>query len=67
VNRETMTPPEPGGASARQGPSWIHIVSFAAIIAATVYVILDLEYPRLGLIRVDTDDEVLTELRRSME
>jgi len=43
------------------------IVSFAAIIAATVYVILDLEYPRLGLIRVDAADEVLTELRRSMD
>jgi hypothetical protein len=30
-----------------------HIVCFAFVIAITVYVILDIEYPRLGLIRVD--------------
>ena len=35
-------------------------------IALTVYVILDLEYPRLGLIRVDAVDQVLIELRESM-
>jgi hypothetical protein len=29
-------------------------------------VILDLEYPRLGLIRVDAADQVLVELRESM-
>jgi hypothetical protein len=46
--------------------SWLHAVGFAAVIASTLYVILDLEYPRLGLIRVDAADEVLLELRRSM-
>ena len=55
------------GMASSKGRSWIHIVSFAAIIAATVFVILDLEYPRLGLIRVDAADEVLMELRRSMD
>ena len=55
------------GMASSKGRAWIHSVSFAAIIAATVYVILDLEYPRLGLIRVDAADEVLTELRRSMD
>ena len=30
------------------------------------YVILDLEYPRLGLIRVDAADQVLMDLRKSM-
>jgi hypothetical protein len=47
--------------------SWIHNLSFAAIIAATVFVILDLEYPRVGLIRVEAADEVLEDLRRGME
>jgi hypothetical protein len=40
---------------------------FAAIMAVTVYVILDLEYPRFGLIRVDAIDQVLVDLRGSMK
>lgn len=47
--------------------SLTHMVVFAAIIASTVYVILDIEYPRLGLIRVDTVDRVLMGVRKSME
>ena len=47
--------------------NWLHSVGFAAVIAVTVYVIFDIEYPRLGLIRVDAADQVLVELRRSME
>jgi CDP-diglyceride synthetase len=46
--------------------SWTHVLAFAAVIATTVYVIIDIEYPRLGLIRVDAIDEVLRELRASM-
>jgi hypothetical protein len=47
--------------------SWTHTLAFAAIMAVTVYVILDLEYPRLGLIRVDAVDQVLVELRESIK
>ena len=46
---------------------WAHAVGFSATIAITVYVILDLEYPRLGLIRVDAADQVMLELRESMQ
>jgi hypothetical protein len=46
--------------------SWLHAVGFAAVISATVYVILDIEYPRQGLIRVDAVDQVLNELRLRM-
>jgi hypothetical protein len=46
--------------------SWIHIVGFAAAVAVVTFVIIDLEYPRLGLIRVDVMDEVFEELRQSM-
>lgn len=46
--------------------SWLHIICFAAIMALTVYVIVDIEYPRLGLIRVDAVDQVLVKLRQSM-
>jgi hypothetical protein len=47
--------------------SWIHMVGFAAVMALAVYVILDIEFPRLGLIRVDAVDQVLVELRESMK
>jgi hypothetical protein len=47
--------------------SWIHMLGFALIMAATVYVILDLEFPRTGLIRVDAADQLLNDLRRTMD
>jgi hypothetical protein len=46
---------------------WTHMIAFAAVTAITVYVIMDLEYPRLGLIRVDTADQVLIQLREGMK
>lgn len=47
-------------------PSWVHVHLLAATIAATIYVTLDLEFPRLGLIRVDAADALLRELRATM-
>lgn len=35
-------------------------------LALAVNVILDIEYPRLGLIRVDAFDQALVDLRESM-
>jgi len=52
--------------SINKGRSWFHTLAFAVILALTVYVIADLEFPRLGLIRVDAADQVLVELRQSM-
>lgn len=46
--------------------SRLHLLGFAAITALALYIILDLEYPRLGLIRVDDFDRVLVDLRASM-
>ena len=46
--------------------SRFHILGFALVIAFAVYVILDIEYPRLGLIRVDAFDQALVDLRESM-
>jgi len=43
-----------------------HIVIFAALISATVYINLDLEYPRIGLIRTGVVDQALVALRESM-
>ena len=55
------------GSSPNKDRSWFHMVVFAAILSLTVYVIVDLEFPRLGLIRVDAADQVLIELRQSMQ
>ncbi|MGZ5055453.1 MAG: hypothetical protein ACXWAT_11005 [Methylobacter sp.] len=46
---------------------WIHVLAFAATTAGTVYMILDIEYPRLGLIRVDIVNQVLMDVRKSMD
>jgi hypothetical protein len=55
-----------GMAGARQR-SWLHIVGFTVIVSFTVYVILDLELPRLGLIRVDAADQLLVEVRQGLQ
>ncbi len=55
-----------GYGMAGPAPSWLHIIAFSLAMAMTVYVILDVEYPRLGLIRIDQTDQVLVDLRRSM-
>jgi hypothetical protein len=44
----------------------MHRVGFATIMAFTVYVILDLEYPRLGFIRIDAVDTLLVDVRAGM-
>jgi hypothetical protein len=46
--------------------SRFHMLGFALVMATAVYVILDIEYPRLGLIRVDAFDQALVDLRESM-
>jgi hypothetical protein len=55
------------GMAGGQSRNWIHMVAFSLTIAAAAYVILDLEYPRLGLIRVDQFDRALVELRATMQ
>jgi hypothetical protein len=50
--------------SERQGK--LHVFGFAAVLSLSVYLILDMEYPRLGLIRVDSFDRALHEPRAMM-
>jgi hypothetical protein len=45
----------------------LHMLVYSAILAIAVYVILDMEYPRVGLIRIDAADHVLMDLRSSMK
>ena len=46
--------------------SLLHVFAFVAILTATVYVILDYEFPRHGLIRIDSADRALVDVRQSM-
>jgi hypothetical protein len=46
--------------------NWLHLLTFALLISLTLYVIIDMEYPRVGLIRVSATDRVLQDLRDSM-
>jgi len=54
------------GMAGSQAWSWMHAASFAAVMAVTIYVIADMEYPRLGYITVDSADQVLVDLRQSL-
>jgi hypothetical protein len=55
-----------GGYGLASGPrNWIYIVGIAATTAVTAYVILELEFPRIGWVRVDTVE--LVELRHEMK
>jgi hypothetical protein len=55
------------GMSTAKTRSLTHVVVFAAALAVALYVILEIEYPRLGFIRVDAFDEVLVDLRELMK
>ncbi len=54
------------GMAADSSRSWLHMLCLSVIISITVYVILDFEYPRFGLIRVDSFDHALMEVRNLM-
>ena len=48
--------------------SWLHrYLSFALMTVITVYVILDIEYPRAGVIRREAPDQVLLNIRDRMK
>ena len=54
------------GTSPNERRGWLHTVIFSLILSMTIYVIVDVEFPRLGIIRVDSADHVLLELREAM-
>ena len=47
--------------------SWSYAVTFAAFIAISSFVIIDIEFPRTGFIRLTEFDSVLVDLRNSMK
>jgi hypothetical protein len=44
----------------------IHILCYVALTALTIYVVIDLEFPRIGLIRIDTFDRILAQVRNDL-
>jgi hypothetical protein len=45
---------------------WLHILAFAVFTTLVINTMLDVEYPRVGLIRLTDADQALVELRDSM-
>jgi hypothetical protein len=44
----------------------LHMVVYAMTISITVCTVIDLDHPRLGLIRLESADKVLMQLRNTM-
>jgi hypothetical protein len=56
------------GYSMKAGPrDWMYSIALALAVTLTVYTILDVEYPRRGLIRLQQLDQTLISLRDSMK
>ena len=46
--------------------SWLHITAFAVTVVISIYVVLQIEYPRMGLLSVESAyDQVLVDVRES--
>ena len=48
-------------------PNHLHIITFGAVLALTGYTILNLEFPRLGFVRLDQMDALLYQVRATMD
>jgi len=54
-----------GMASSTTAP-WLHMVTFTVVVAASIFMVLDLEYPRAGVIRINYIDDLLINVRANM-
>lgn len=54
------------GTAKSRRPSRLHLFAFAGTLALTAYVVLNLEFPRAGFVRLDAVDALLAEVRASM-
>jgi hypothetical protein len=52
------------GLAALPGRDWLHMITYAAVMTAAISIIIDMEHPQLGLIRVDSFEEMLTRVTR---
>jgi hypothetical protein len=50
----------------QQKRDWLGIIVFAVLLAGAVYIILNMEYPRLGSVNLNGFDQELIILRKTM-
>jgi CDP-diglyceride synthetase len=55
------------GMAASPARSWIHMILFAGTLTIALYIVTDMEYPRLGLIRIESFDHFLTDAYEQMQ
>lgn len=55
------------GMAAATARSWIHMLIFAGTLTVALYLVTDMEYPRLGLIRLENFDHFLVEAHQQMQ
>jgi hypothetical protein len=55
------------GMAAAKSRSWIHMLIFATTLTVALYTLTDMEYPRLGLIRIENFDHFLVDAHQQMQ
>ena len=55
------------GMAAATARSWIHMLIFAGTLTVALYLVTDMEYPRLGLIRIENFDHFLVDAHQQMQ
>lgn len=55
------------GMTSGKGRNWIAMAGYAVATAIAIYTILDLEFPRIGLVRLDAQDQMLVEVLDGMK
>jgi hypothetical protein len=55
------------GMAAATARSWIHMVIFAATLTVALYTVTNMEYPRLGLINIESFDHFLVDAYQQMQ
>ena len=55
------------GMAAAKRRRWLHVLAFSLTVVISVFVILDIEDPRSGYIRLDPYDQALVDLRAAMK
>ena len=55
------------GMAAAKSRSWIRMLIFTATLTVALYTLTDMEYPRLGLIRIDNFDHFLVDAHHQMQ
>jgi hypothetical protein len=55
------------GMAAATVRSWVHMLAFAGALTIALYVVADMEFPRLGLIRIESADHFLIDVYNHMQ